>query len=109
VGGVIRSVVARRVAMTRCRRWCALQWIGRRGRGIVSSLEYLRFGARIFGAPVMSVTSCSARSSGHLLTGSIVAFGKLQGSSPSARDLSAAEAGHFLLFSRSSPSEDGSS
>jgi len=82
LGGAIGAVVARRVAMTAVPQMVALfNGSGGGAAAIVSSLEYLRF-ARA-GVPVPSVSGVTillgALIGAISLTGSIVAFGKLQG------------------------------
>ncbi|HYR51923.1 MAG TPA: NAD(P)(+) transhydrogenase (Re/Si-specific) subunit beta, partial [Candidatus Dormibacteraeota bacterium] len=82
VGGVIGAVVARRVAMTAVPQMVALfNGSGGGAAAIVSSLEYLRFArADLPVPPVMSVTILLGALIGAIsFTGSIVAFGKLQG------------------------------
>ena len=82
VGGVIGAVVARRVAMTAVPQMVALfNGSGGGAAAIVSSLEYLRFArADLSVPPVMSVTILLGALIGAIsFTGSIVAFGKLQG------------------------------
>jgi len=82
VGGVIGVVAARRVAMTAIPQMVALfNGSGGGAAAIVSSLEYLRFArADLLISPVMSVTMLLGALIGAIsFTGSIVAFGKLQG------------------------------
>ena len=82
VGGVIGAVAARRIAMTAIPQMVALfNGSGGGAAAIVSSLEYLRFArAELPVPPVMSVTILLGALIGAIsFTGSIVAFGKLQG------------------------------
>jgi len=82
VGGVIGAVAARRIAMTAIPQMVALfNGSGGGAAAIVSSLEYLRFWrADLPVPPVMSVTILLGALIGAIsFTGSIVAFGKLQG------------------------------
>ncbi len=82
VGGVIGTVAARRVAMTAMPQMVALfNGSGGGAAAIVSSLEYLRFArAHLPLPPVTSVTILLGALIGAVsFTGSIVAFGKLQG------------------------------
>src|SRR5258705_3010459 len=82
VGAVIGTVVARRVAMTAVPQMVALfNGSGGGAAAIVSSLEYLRFArAGLPVPPVSGVTILLGALIGAIsFTGSIVAFGKLQG------------------------------
>ena len=82
VGGVIGTIAARRVAMTAMPQMVALfNGSGGGAAAIVSSLEYLRFArADLPVPPVMSVTILVGALIGAIsFTGSVVAFGKLQG------------------------------
>ena len=82
VGGVIGTIAARRVAMTAMPQMVALfNGSGGGAAAIVSSLEYLRFArAGLPVPPVSGVTILLGALIGAIsFTGSIVAFGKLQG------------------------------
>ena len=82
IGGVIGTVAARRVAMTAMPQMVALfNGSGGGAAAIVSSLEYLRFArADLPVPPVSGVTILLGALIGAIsFTGSIVAFGKLQG------------------------------
>jgi proton-translocating NAD(P)+ transhydrogenase subunit beta len=82
LGGLIGAVVARRVAMTAVPQMVALfNGSGGGAAAIVSSLEYLRFArAGLPVPPVVGVTIFLGALIGAIsFTGSIVAFGKLQG------------------------------
>ena len=82
LGGIIGTVSAKRVAMTAMPQMVALfNGSGGGAAAIVSSLEYLRFARAGFAVPpVAGVTILVGALIGAIsLTGSIVAFGKLQG------------------------------
>ncbi len=82
LGTLIGAVAARRVAMTAMPQMVALfNGSGGGAAAIVSSLEYLRFARAGFAVPAVSgVTILLGALIGAIsLTGSIVAFGKLQG------------------------------